>query len=114
MRPFRLSPHPHNVARGGAMTNTYVQQGFANLRSIGLAPTLEDMEFVRCQFRNCVLATDDDPARRAVLQHIVLKDSRVDSSTVSGAIIKDCVVDNLASSRLEIIYGCAFEHVTLK
>jgi len=96
------------------MIAEYTDRTFKDLRSIRLTPMLTDMTFVRCQFQNCVLSTEADPTQRAVLRNVVLREPRVTGSTIGGALMQDCTLENLHSQRFEILYGCAFEHVTLK
>jgi hypothetical protein len=77
--------------------------------------TIEDMEFVKCEFIGQGLTTYGAPVNRSTAHNLHLKNCKVNSFYGHGAIFDEIVVDGLRTSVSPVILcGCAFRHVVLK
>ncbi len=77
--------------------------------------TIEDMEFVNCEFIGHGLTTYGGPINRSSARNLRLKNCKVNSFFGHGAIFDEIVIDGLRTSRSPVIlFGCAFRHVVLK
>src|SRR6185437_2947318 len=76
--------------------------------------TLENLEFIDCQFIGEGLATYGAPAFRSTARNLRLANCKTNSFSATGAIFDEVIVDGLRLSRAPaILSGCAFRRVTL-
>jgi len=77
--------------------------------------TLQDLEFVKCEFVGEGLATYGRAVNRSAARDIRLKNCRVNSFFGIGAIFDDVSVDGLLTTRHPVILSaCALRHVVIK
>jgi hypothetical protein len=76
--------------------------------------SLQDLEFVNCEFIGEGLTTYGAPLNRSTMRNVRLTNCAVNSFFGSGAIFDGILVDGLRTSRMPVILSaCALRHVTL-
>jgi len=76
--------------------------------------SLQDLEFVNCEFIGEGLTTYGAPVNRSTMRNLRLTNCAVNSFFGKGAIFDSVVVDGLRTSRAPVILSaCALRHVTL-
>lgn len=86
---------------------------FRGLTDRAGACRVEDAEFRRCTFRDCLVSAEDVRSRPTI-RNTVIADCEEQSCSVSDMVIEDVTVDGLKAKDLLVIADCAFKHVTLR
>ena len=77
--------------------------------------SLQDLEFVNCEFLGEGLTTYGAPINRSSAQRIRVKNCKLNSFFGHGAIFDDMEIDGLRTSNAPVILsGCVLRHVVLK
>lgn len=96
------------------MTTVFANRAITNLRALDHKVELVDLEFVKCNFRNCIMSYVVDPSERSLIERVSIRNCHVQSSAIRGAIIRDAYVENTAAPDLFLPQACVFHHVVLR
>jgi len=97
------------------VTLQFANQLFHALGDIDTGMTIQDVEFLRCDFGASSISMGRDPRLRSVVRRARIKDCRVRASFVGSAILDEVVVDGLDTGTQVTLHtlAAAFRHVTL-
>jgi hypothetical protein len=86
---------------------------FQGLRDRAGSCDINDTEFRRCVFRDCVTSTHD-VQNRPRIRNVKVIDCEESNCDLQEAMLEDVIVDGLRVKDLFIISDCAYKHVTLR
>jgi hypothetical protein len=75
---------------------------------------VENVEFRKCEFTRCSLASTFDVNLRSSLRNVAIRDCSVANTRIGAALIDRVVVDGLKTRGLLQLWAAAFRHVTLR